>query len=261
VTGLLDDKVAIVSGVGPGLGREIALALAGQGASVVLAARTAPFLDEVAAQITDAGGTALPVPTDVSDTAQSRHLVDATLERFGRVDCLVNSAFRTDVFQHFEDVDLDEWRGIFDVNVFGSLALAQHVVAPMKEQGRGSIVFVGSMTVRKPYPREAGYATSKGALLVAARALASELGPHGIRVNTVVPGWMWGPNVQGYFAYRESKGGPPVQEQYDQVAAGISLRHIPTPASVAGAVVFFASDLSGAVTGQSLDANGGEVFH
>ena len=116
------------------------------------------------------------------------------------------------------------------------------------------------MTVRKPYPREAGYASSTGALLVAARAMASELGKYRIRVNTVVPGWMWGPNVQAYFAHRESRGSGTVQEQYDEVADGISLKLIPTPADVAGAVVFFASDLSGVVTGQSLDVNGGEIF-
>ena len=260
MSGLLTGKTAIVSGVGPGLGRDIALALATHGANVVLAARTASFLDEVAKEIEAQGASALTVPTDVADKAQAQHLVEATVEHFGGVDCLVNSAFRTDVFRHFEEVDLDEWRGMFDVNVFGSLGLAQQVIAPMKERGGGSIVFVGSMTVRKPYPREPGYASSKGALLVAARAMASELGKYKIRVNTVVPGWMWGPNVQGYFSHRESVGGPPVQEQYDGVAAGISLRAIPTPAEVAGAVVFFASDLSSVVTGQSLDVNGGEVF-
>ena len=259
-SGMLAGKTAIVSGVGPGLGRDIALALAANGASVALGARTASFLDEVAEEIRTGGGSALAVPTDIADREQARRLVESTVDHFGGVDCLVNSAFRTDVFRHFEDVDLDEWRGMFDVNVFGSLGLAQQVIAPMKERGGGSIVFVGSMTVRKPYPREPGYASTKGALLVAARALASELGQYKIRVNTVVPGWMWGPNVQGYFAHRESVGGPPVQEQYDAVAAGISLRTIPTPAEVAGAVVFFASDLSSMVTGQSLDVNGGEVF-
>jgi NAD(P)-dependent dehydrogenase (short-subunit alcohol dehydrogenase family) len=257
---LLEGKSAIVSGVGPGLGRDIAVSLASHGARVALAARTASFLDEVADEINSKGGEAVAVPTDITDPDQCRNLVSATQDAFGRVDCLVNSAFRTDL-RKFEDADLNVWRDIFDVNVFGALTLTQDAVRVMKEQGGGSIVFVASMTVRKPFPRESGYAASKGAVVVAARALAKELGPNKIRLNTVLPGWMWGPNVQGYFAHREANKGIPVQEQYDAVAAGIPLGVIPTPADCAGAVVFFASDLSSIITGQSLDVNGGEVFH
>ena len=257
---LLEGKRAVVTGVGPGLGRSIALALAREGAAVALAARTESVLKDVAGEIEAAGGRAVAVPTDVSDKAQCERLVATAVGELGGVDILTSSAFVPDVFQPFESVDLDEWRRMFEVNVFGALQVAQQVVAPMREAGRGSIVFVGSMTIRKPYKRESGYATSKGALLVAARALASELGPDGIRVNTVVPGWMWGPNVQGYFAYREQTKGVPVQDQIDEVTANIPLRTIPTPDEVAGAVVFFASDLASMVTGQSLDVNGGEVF-
>jgi NAD(P)-dependent dehydrogenase (short-subunit alcohol dehydrogenase family) len=257
---LLEGKRAIVTGVGPGLGRSIAVALAREGAAVALAARTESVLKEVAAEIEAGGGRALAVPTDVSDKAQCARLVDAAVAELGGVDVLASSAFVPDVFQPFESVDLDEWRRMFDVNLFGALQVAQQVVAPMRAAGRGSIVFVGSMTIRKPYKRESGYATSKGALLVAGRALASELGPDGIRVNMVVPGWMWGPNVQAYFSYREQTKGTPVQDQIDEVTANIPLRTIPTPDEVAGAVVFFASDLASMVTGQSLDVNGGEVF-
>lgn len=257
---LVQDKVAVVSGVGPGLGREIALALVREGASVVLGARTESYLKEVTAEIESAGGRALFSPTDITDVEQCRRLVRTALDGFGRIDALVNNAFVPDAFELFEDVDLDKWRHIFEVNVFGSLQLTQAAIGPMKAQGGGSVVFINSMVIRKVLPNQGGYAASKGALLTAAQVLAKELGPHHIRVNSVVPGWMWGPSVEGLFKWR-AKRGPSVQEQYDAVAKDIPLGLIPPDEDCANAVVFFVSDLAAVVTGQSLDVNGGEVFH
>ena len=257
---LLKDKVAVVSGVGPGLGKEIALALAREGASVVMGARTESYLSELTDEIESGGGQVAFAPTDITDVEQCRRLVDTAVERFGRVDALVNNAFVPDAFELFEDVDLDKWRRIFDVNVFGSLQLTQEVIGPMKAQGGGSIVFINSMVIRKILPHQGGYAASKGALMTAAQVLAKELGPHHIRVNSVVPGWMWGASVEGWFHHRAKKG-PSVQEQYDAVAKDIPLGLIPPDNDCANAVVFFVSDLAAVVTGQALDVNGGEVFH
>ena len=257
---LLKDKVAVVSGVGPGLGKEIALALVREGASVVMGARTESYLSELADEINGAGGQVAFAPTDITDVEQCRRLVGTAVDRFGRVDALVNNAFVPDAFELFEDVDLDKWRHIFDVNVFGSLQLTQEVIGPMKAQGGGSIVFINSMVVRKVLPHQGGYAASKGALMTAAQVLAKELGPHHIRVNSVVPGWMWGASVEGWFHHRAKKG-PSVQEQYDAVAKDIPLGLIPPDRDCANAVVFFLSDLAAVVTGQALDVNGGEVFH
>ena len=257
---LLQDKVAVVSGVGPGLGKEIALALVREGASVVMGARTEAYLRELADEIDRAGGQVAFAPTDITDVEQCRRLVGTAVDRFGRVDALVNNAFVPDAFELFEDVDLDKWRHIFDVNVFGSLQLTKEVIGPMKAQGGGSIVFINSMVIRKIIPHQGGYAASKGALMTAAQVLAKELGPHRIRVNSVVPGWMWGPSVEGLFQWRARKG-PSVQEQYDAVAKDIPLGLIPPDDDCANAVVFFVSDLAAVVTGQALDVNGGEVFH
>ena len=206
---LLEGKTAIVSGIGPGLGREIAVAFAREGAQVMLAARTESFLKEVAAEIEDAGGRAAYSPTNIADADQCRQTVERAVEAFGRVDVLVNSAFRPDVFQPFENVDLVKWRKIFEVNVFGTLQLTQAVVPQMKAQGSGSIVFIGSQSMRKMSMPDGGYASSKGALMTAAQVLAQELGPDGIRVNTVVPGWMDGPAVRGMFEMIEAGGGKP----------------------------------------------------
>jgi len=257
---LLADKVAIVSGVGPGLGRELALAFAREGACVVLGARSSGTIREVADEITDGGGTALAVPTNIVDPAQCARLVSAALGELGRVDCLVNNAFRMDTMQPFEDVDLEIWRKIVDVNVFGSLQLTREVVAPMKAQGGGSVVFVNSMIVRKVLPNQGGYTISKAALLSAAQVLAKELGPHKIRVNSILPGAMWGPNVELWLKMRAEEHGTTEQEEYEAMASEMALGIIPPDDDVANAAVFFASDLSRVITGQALNVNGGEVF-
>jgi NAD(P)-dependent dehydrogenase (short-subunit alcohol dehydrogenase family) len=257
---LLQDKVAIISGVGPGLGQEIALAFAREGAAVVLGARTGAFLKEVAGRIEEAGGRAVAVPTDITDAGQCQRLVDRGVEEFGGLDCLVNSAFRPDVFRKFERVDLAEWRAIFEVNVWGTLQLTHAAIPALKERGGGSIVFINSMIVRKPLPRQGGYAASKGALLTAAQVLAKELGPCRIRVNSVVPGWMDGPPVRGMFDAVAARGGKTVDEQEAEIVSQIPLGFLPPDEDCANAAVFFASDLAAVITGQTLDTNGGEVF-
>jgi NAD(P)-dependent dehydrogenase (short-subunit alcohol dehydrogenase family) len=258
---LLEDKVAVISGVGPGLGREIARAFAREGADVALGARTESFLAEVAAEIEGMGRRAVVVPTDITSPDQCEQLASAAVDAFGRIDCLVNSAFRPDVFRTFEDVDLKAWRKIFEVNVFGTLQLTKAVLPHMKAQGGGSIIFINSMVTRKVLPLQGGYAASKGALMTAAQVLAKELGTYRIRVNSVVPGWMLGPPVEGYLEMMASANGTTRDEEYAKIAAEIPLGFIPPDEDCANAVVFFASDLSAVITGQALDVNGGEVFH
>jgi len=258
---LLENKRCIVSGVGPGLGKEIALAFAREGADVALGARTESYLREVQAEVEALGRRAVFARTDITEQAQCDGLAKACVDTFGGIDVLVHNAFAPDVFQLFEDVDLAAWRQIMDVNLFGSLQLTKAVIPTMQEQGGGSIVFVNSMIIRKVLPLQGGYATSKGALMTAAQVLAKELGPHKIRVNSIVPGWMWGPSVEGYFQMMESQTGKSVQDSYDEIAAQIALGEIPPDDDCANAAVFFASDMSSVITGQALDVNGGEVFH
>jgi NAD(P)-dependent dehydrogenase (short-subunit alcohol dehydrogenase family) len=258
---LLTGKRCIVSGVGPGLGREIALAFAREGADVALGARTESYLEEVKAEVEALGARAVVARTDITDQGECDGLARACVDAFGGIDVLVHNAFAPDVFQLFEDVDLAAWRQIMDVNLFGSLQLTKSVIPTMKEQGGGSIVFVNSMIMRKVLPLQGGYATSKGALMTAAQVLAKELGPHKIRVNSIVPGWMWGPSVEGYFKMMEGQTGKSVQDSYDEIAADITLGEIPPDDDCANAALFFASDMSRVITGQALDVNGGEVFH
>ena len=258
---LLEHRVAIVSGIGPGMGRDVALALAREGADLVLAARTEASLETVAAEVRALGRRALTVPTDISKTEDCKRLADTAQGKLGAVDVLVNNAFLSAPYDLFEDAKLDDWRKIFDVNVFGSLALSQAVVPHMKGRGGGSIVMVNSMSMRIVEPRFGGYAASKGALMIAAQTLAKEVGAYNIRVNSVVPGYIWGPVLEGYFKILAKQQKITPEAVYAQIAARTALNHIPTSEEIAGAVLFFASDLSRVITGQALDVNGGHFFH
>lgn len=257
---LLENRTAIVSGIGPGMGRDISLAFAREGANLVLAARTASAVEELAVELRGLGRRAIGVATDIASPDDCRRLVDAAVGEFGRVDVLVNNAFRGPSFKRFEEEDLAAWRQVFDVNVFGSLQLTQLVVPHMKERG-GSIVFINTMSTRIIEERAGAYASSKGALLVAAQTLAKELGRYRIRVNSVVPGYIWGRSVEGYFRTLAQQQGKTPEAVYDEIAGLTALHHIPTSAEIADAVLFFASDLSRVVTGQALDVNGGHYFH
>ena len=257
---ILEDQVCVISGVGPGLGRQVALAAAGQGADVVLAARRRENLEKVAAEVVALGRRALVVPTDVTDRAQCENLAAAALSEFGKVDSVVNNVFKEDVFQSFRKVDLDEWRRLAEVNLFGNLQAAKAFVPALQEGGGGSVVFVNSMVTRKPSMLQGGYAVAKGGLLVAARVLASELGRYQIRVNSVLPGWMWGPQVEMYVKMMADQRGVAEQVVIDEITAPMALGRISTDAEVAGAVVFLASSLASGITGQALDVNSGEVF-
>ena len=257
---LLDGRVCVVCGAGPGLGRQVALAAARHGAGVVLAARRRAVLDDIAAEVRAAGARALVVPTDVTDKNQCERLASATVDEFGTIDVLVNNVFAADVFKTFRRVDLDDWRQLVEVNLFGPLQVSQAVIPTMQERGQGSIVFINSMAIRKPRAQEGGYTVAKGALLTAARLMAVELGRHGIRVNSVLPGWMWGPQVEEYVRFLADHRKVSEQEIIDEITAPIALGAIPTDEQVAGSVVFLASDLSTAITGQAIDVNGGEVL-
>jgi len=258
VSGLLDGKNAIVTGIGPGLGQAIAKALAREGAAVALAARSQDFLDQLAGEIAADGGRAVAVPTNVADADQCARLAEVAASELGGIDVVVNSAFRMDSGQPFADADLAKWRKIYDVNLFGSLQVTQAAVPFLREGGGGSVVFIASMSARRARGGEGGYASSKGALLTAAKTLAVELGGDHIRVNSVVPGWIWGPNVQLYVDWQVQERGVTADEAIAEITGRIPLGEIPPQEDVANAVVFFASDLARCITGQALDVNGGE---
>jgi NAD(P)-dependent dehydrogenase (short-subunit alcohol dehydrogenase family) len=258
--GLLEGKVAIVSGIGPGLGIELARAFAREGADVALGARTESALKEAAAEVEAFGRRSYWRRTDITDPESCRALVAGTVEALGRVDVLANNAFAFPSFELIEDTDIESWRSTFDVNFFGSLHMCQAVIPVMKDQGGGSVVNVNSMIQKKILPYQAGYAASKGALEVATKAMAKELGRYGIRVNQTFMGWMWGPSVEGYVEGQAQATGRSRDEIVADIVKDIPLGFIPDDADCANAVVFLASDLARVITGCGIDVNGGEVM-
>lgn len=258
---LLHERIAIVSGSGPGLGRDIALAFAREGADVVLAARSPDRLEAIAEEVRARGRRALAVPTDITDPQQCKHLAEATVAEFGRIDVLVNNAFVQPAIERLEDADAKTWQTTFKVNVFGAVEMTKAVLPAMRARQRGSIVFVNSMSSRRVHEGFGVYSASKAALMTTAQHFANELGQDGIRVNSVVPGYIYGPSVQWWFQHQATERGVEPQQVYDEVASETALRHLPTPEEIADSVVYLASDLSRAVTGQAVDVNGGHWFH
>ena len=258
---LLKGRVAIVSGIGPGVGKEVAYAFAREGADVVLAARTASALEQVALGIQKRRQKALCVPTDIAKPEDCQRLVELAVKQFGRVDVLVNNAFLTHPWGPIESADFEAWKKILDVNLFGSLRLSQLVIPHMKRQGGGSIVMVNTMSMRIIEPNVGGYASSKAALMTATQTLAKEVGEHGIRVNSVVPGYIWSDKMEAYFRHLATEQGRKYEEVHAEISARTALHHIPESSEIADAVLFFASDLSRGCTGQALDVNGGHYFH
>jgi NAD(P)-dependent dehydrogenase (short-subunit alcohol dehydrogenase family) len=260
---LLQDKVVIVSGIGPGLGQELSTLAASEGAAaVVLAARTQRKLDDAERAILDLGmdTPVLKVATDIADQSQCQRLAQRTVEAFGRIDVLFNSAYDPGSFQPVEQADMDGWRRAMEVNFFGTMHLTQACVAPMKEAGGGSIVMIGTMVEHKPLATQGGYAASKSALRSATKHLALELGRYNIRVNSCHMGWMWGPSVKAYFDWQSQTSGRSQDELIAQVTRNIPLGAIPDDGDCARAALFFASDYSRVVTGAALDINGGEYM-
>jgi NAD(P)-dependent dehydrogenase (short-subunit alcohol dehydrogenase family) len=257
---LLDGTVVVVSGVGPDLGRSIVLQCAGAGADVVLAARTAARLDEVAKEVTALGRRALAVPTDITDGRAAEHLAHVALAEFGRVDTLVHNAFAIPPMTPLAEADLGTLRTAFETNVIAALRLTR-LFTPALSASRGSVVMINSAVLRHSRVTFGGYKMAKSALLSLARSLATELGPQGIRVNSVAPGWIWAGTLKWYFGYLAEQRGVDRQVIYDETAATTDLRALPEPDEIADAVVFLASGMARAITGQCLDVNCGEYHH
>ena len=246
-------KVAIVTGGAMGIGHAIVQALLAEGAKVVIADRDGAA--EAAQALDNARNTVIGVPCDVSSQSDTEAMANAALEAFGRIDVLVNNAgIYADLrMTPFEDLSIDEWRRVLDVNVIGQ-AMATRAVAPaMRRQGGGSIVNISSGTPFKGVPFMLHYVASKGAVNAMTKALAKELGATGIRVNAVAPGFTLSDGVLAN-PHQLDK----LQEISRQARVIQRDQH---PDDIVGAVVFFASQDSAFVTGQTLVVDGGAYFH
>ncbi|HRD60735.1 MAG TPA: SDR family oxidoreductase [Nocardioides sp.] len=256
---LLRDKVVVLSGVGPGLGRALGAEAARMGADLVLVSRTERRLQKMAEVVEGYGRKALIVPTDITDEDQRRVLVERALEQFGRVDCLINNAFGIPPMDPISTIPLEALRAANETNVFAPLRLSA-LFADALAATKGSVIMLNSCVVFSSQPEYAGYKLSKGALEHLASSLATELGPRGIRVNSVAPSYIYEDVNKAYFDWLAAEAGVTHDDVYAEKAAPTDLKRLASPEEVARAALFLASDLASAVTGQLLTVDCGE-FH
>jgi 3-oxoacyl-[acyl-carrier protein] reductase len=247
------DEVAIITGGANGLGRAYCLAMAAEGAKVTIPDVDWEGAQAVAQAIQERGGEALPLRTDVSSPQDVEAMVKATVERFGRIDILVNNAsllWKIPIARGpFMDISLEEWHRMLEVNLTGSFLCIRAVFPYMKEQGRGRIInissgafFSGSHAVH--------YTASKGGVIGMTRAFAWQLGPFGITVNCVAPG-----------ATVVMPNDPDHVQRRTKMAEGRAIKRAEYPEDLIGSILFFASEDSEFVTGQTLLVDGGAQMH
>jgi NAD(P)-dependent dehydrogenase (short-subunit alcohol dehydrogenase family) len=243
------DRVVIITGGGQGIGREYARQLGAAGAIPVVADLNPATSEAVAAEVRAAGGRALAVPTNVADEASVAALVDRVLADYGRIDALVNNAaiFSSLTLRPFDEIPLEEWRAVLDVNITGTYLCARAVAPAMRAAGRGRIINIASGAVPLGVTGYLHYVASKAAVAGLTHSLARELGAHGVTVNAIQPG--------GTFTEI-----PRATVSEAGKARLISNQCIPReeiPADLSGTVIFLCSDAAEFITGQTLVVDGG----
>ena len=251
----LKERVAIVTGAARGIGQAYCLALAREGAQVV----AADILScaETVAQVQQAGGEALEVPTDVANAQSTQAMAAQTLQHCGRIDILVNNAaiYGGLTLTPFEQIPEAEWDQVMAVNVKGIWQCCKAVVPAMKQQGKGKIINISSDTIWLGVPLFLHYVASKGAVFTLTRALARELAGTGITVNAITPGYTRTEAAQG-IADPET-----VARLRAWVVEQQIIKRSEEPADLTGTVVFLASQDSDFITGQTINVNGGATHH
>jgi NAD(P)-dependent dehydrogenase (short-subunit alcohol dehydrogenase family) len=247
----LQGRVAIVTGAGRGIGRAIATTFASAGASVALASRTQPELERLAAEIDEAGGRAIVVPTDVADDAAVDQLVDRTVDQLGTLDVMVNNAGAAPFLAPFMETRPDGFEKYFGVNfwsvVFGTRAAGRVLL----EKGSGSVLNLASIDAFMIDPELSYYGAAKAAIVNLTKAVALEWAPRGVRVNALAPGWIDTPMNQ------PERDDP---ETDRRILAQIPMGRWGRPEEIAEAALFLCSPAASFITGEVLVADGGQTL-
>lgn len=244
----LDGKVAWVTGAGRGTGRAVSEGLAACGARVILHARTAAEVNEVAAKIVSDGGEAVAVVGSITDPASIDEVVELANDRWGQLDILINNAGISPVLRRSEDLTDDEWSAVIETNLTGVFYCTRAAVKGMLARGNGSIVNISSVHGTVGFPRLAAYTASKGGVELLTKTLALEWARTGVRVNAVAP---------GYLATAMTAGLRASDRHADAIEAKIPMGRFGLPGEVVGAVTFLCSDAASYVTGSILRVDGG----
>ena len=258
----LKDKTAIVTGGARGIGRAIARRFAAQGASVVVTARTDKEIQQVAVEIQDAGGKAAGVAADVSREPECEKIVTAARRAFGAIHILVNNAGIYGPVLPAEKISAHHWDEVMAVNLRGPFLLSRLVLPEMYERGSGSILNITSVAAKAAFQLNSPYAASKAGLIGLTRTLAAEAARKGVRVNALSPGPVpetrmsqeLGRNLAEYF---QADDKALFQQMLNGILQGRPQRQLPPPS----AALFLVSDQSSAITGQTLNVDGGMAFY
>ncbi|KQQ85632.1 glucose 1-dehydrogenase [Aureimonas sp. Leaf324] len=247
----VQDRVVLVTGSGQGIGRELARQFAAAGAKLVVADLNLDKAGAVADEIGTAGGEALSLSVDVSSREAVEKMVASTIERYGRIDVLINNAsiFSALIKRPFDEIPTEEWQSVMNINVNGVFYCASAVAKPMKERGFGRIINISSASVHRGTKNYLHYVTSKSALIGMTNSMARELGPHGVTVNCIRPG-----TVATEVPARVASLTPEVLQR------NIDLQCIPrtlVPSDLVGLSMFLSTPASGFITGQTIACDGG----
>jgi NAD(P)-dependent dehydrogenase (short-subunit alcohol dehydrogenase family) len=259
----LKDKVAIVTGGGNGIGREIARTFALEGASVVVVGRTLAQLEQTVAEIRSRNGEALAIQADVADESQVERMVASTLEQYGHIDVLVNNSAITGPTANVVDMRLDAWNEVLAINLTGAMLCSREVLKQMIPRKSGAIIMMTSEggrggDGRAGYPRRSPYCCSKIAMIGLAETMAVEVGEYGIRVNAISPAGVRGERISRLMAERARSMGISPEELIARHVSNYSLGRMAEESEIASVALFLASSESSAITGQTIVANCGQ---
>ncbi len=253
----LREKVALITGGGQGIGKAIALAYAREGADVVVAGRSREKVEAVVRQISEVGRRALAVPADVSKRNDVELMVSQTLERFGKIDILVNNVGIAGPNAAVVEMKEDEWDEVMAVNLKGPMLCSQAVLRHMIPRKSGRIINMSSIGGIRGYPRRSPYGVSKSGINAFTQALAIEVGPHNIYVNSICPGPVLGDRLAMIFERQAKATGVSPEEIEQGIRKKSPLGKIVSEQEVAELAVFLASDRSSGITGEIINITAG----
>jgi 3-oxoacyl-[acyl-carrier protein] reductase len=254
----LADRIALVTGAAKGMGAEICLTLAREGADLVLAARDVPPLETLAREIEGLGRRALVAPCDVTDEPAVERLVARALAVHGKIDILVNAAGVTGpVETPVQHITVDEFRAVLESNIVGTFLPIKHVLPGMLARRYGKIVNISGTSGLRGYKYRAAYSSSKWALRGLTRTVALEAGPHNVNVNALHPGIVAGDRMDRLCREKARKRGSTPAQVYQEYVDEMALRRVTVARDIANAVLFLVSDDSANMTGQSVTVDGG----
>ena len=246
----LDDKVAIITGAGSGIGRASAIRFAEEGARVAVADLNPESGNETMEKIKRAGGEAFFVKADVAIESEIENMVNSAVEKYGKLNILYNNAGYPQLTKPFETIDNDEWNRMMDINARSIFWGAKHSLDALKKAGNGVILSTASVAATNPRPGSLAYASSKGAAITMTKVLANELGKYNIRVNAILPGPTETPML------------PKFMSKYDEsviniITSSLPLGRLVKPVDIANAALFLASDEAAAITAVILEVDAG----